>query len=826
MFVMPPIPRRFTETPYNKSSTHMKDFRYALRQLLRQPGFTILAVVALALGIGANTVLFSAINTLFLRPLSYPQPEQLVRAWGSFPERGLDRANVSWPRYSAWRDGQQIFTDFAAQSFTGFTLTGRGDPENLNGIRVTENFFRTLGVQPLLGRVFNPDEDRPGGANVAMLSYAFWQKRFGGDQGILGQAVTLNGTPFTVIGVMPASLTFPFGQTQVWLPRVFEQEGLPPEIVERGTGFLTLLGRTKPGVSRAQADEQMHVIDRRYQTANPEKVDAKAGMSVVLFHEDLVGPQRPMLLTLFAAVGCVLLVGCANVANLLLARFTARRKEIAIRTALGATRARIVLQFLAESVLTAAIAGVLGILLAIWGLDLLKKVAENFLPRVREISLDVNVLLFAVGLSLITGIILGLVPALHASRSDPIDSLKDSSRGSTGRQAGRLRAGLLVAEVALSLVLVVGAVLLVDSFRRLQNVDPGFRAAGVTTFFVGLPPGSYPDIERQTLFFQNAIEKLKALPGVTHAAAGSNLPASDNGNTRSPAAVEGRPLPPVSDRLIAVRSTISPGFLETLGVPIKQGRDFNWRDRSNTPMVVIINESLAKKLFPGENPIGHRLITGIQSVPREIVGVSGDVRAENLSLPPGVEMYYPSTQLDGAFQSVVVRSERPAASLRSELIAAIHSLDPGLPIDQVQSYTEVLSQASADRRLSMYLLGGFAGLALALAGMGIYSVIAYGVAQRTNEFGIRFALGAAARDVIGLVMKEGLRLSIVGLVLGLGLSFAVTRLMQRLLFEVSPSDPWLYSGVALFICSIAALACFIPALRATRIDPMQALRTE
>jgi predicted permease len=804
----------------------MKDFRYALRQLLRQPGFTILAVVALALGIGANTVLFSTINTLFLRPLSYPQPEQLVRAWGSFPERGLDRANVSWPRFTAWRDGQQIFTDFAAQSFTGFTLTGRGDPENLNGIRVTENFFRTLGVQPQFGRVFNPDEDRPGGANVAMLSHAFWQKRFGGDQNILGQAVTLNGTSFTVIGIMPATLKFPFAQTQVWLPRVFEQEGLPPEIIERGTGFLTLLGRMKPGVTRAQADEQMHVIDRRYQAANPDKVDAKAGMSVVSFHEDLVGPQRPMLLTLFAAVGCVLLVGCANVANLLLARFTARRKEIAIRTALGATRARIVMQFLAESVLTAAIAGVLGVLLAIWGLDLLKKVAENFLPRVLEISLDVNVLLFAVGLSLLTGIILGLVPALHASRSDPIDSLKDSSRGSTGRQAGRLRAGLLVAEVALSLVLVVGAVLLVDSFRRLQNVDPGFRAAGVTTFFVGLPPGSYPDIERQGLFFQNAIEKLKALPGVTNAATGANLPASDNGNTRSPAAVEGRPLPPVSDRLIAVRSTISPGFLETLGIPIKQGRDFNWRDRPNTPMAVIINESMAKKLFPGENPIGHRLITGIQSIPREIVGVSGDVRAENLSLPPGVEMYYPSTHLDGAFQSVVVRSERPAASLRPELIAAIHSLDPGLPIDQVQSYNEVLAAASADRRLSMYLLGGFAGLALALAGMGIYSVIAYGVAQRTNEFGIRFALGAAARDVIGLVMKEGLRLSIVGLVVGLGLSFAVTRLMQRLLFEVSPSDPWLYSGVALFICGIAALACFVPALRATRIDPMQALRTE
>jgi len=804
----------------------MNDIRYALRQLLRQPGFTVMAVVALALGIGANTVLFSAINTLFLRPLSYPQPEQLVRAWGSFPERGLDRANVSWPRYSAWREQQQSFSEFAAQSFTGFTLTGRGDPENLNGIRVTENFFRALAVQPLLGRTFTADDDRPGGPNVALLSYAFWQKRFGGDKSILGQGIVLNGTPFTVIGVMPATMKFPFAQNQVWLPRVFDQEGLTPDIVQRGTGYLTLLARLKPGVSRAQADEQLRVIDKRYQTANPEKVDAKAGMSVVSFHEDLVGPQRPMLLTLFAAVGCVLLVACANVANLLLARFTARRKEIAIRTALGATRTRIVMQFLAESVLTAGIAGLLGVLLALWGLDLLKKVAEDFIPRVLEISLDLNVLGFAVGISLLTGLVLGLVPALHASRSDPIDSLKDSSRGSTGRQAGRLRAGLLVAEVALSLVLLVGAVLLIDSFRRLQNVEPGFRVEGITTFFVGLPPGSYPDADRQALFFQNAIEKIKTLPGITHAAAASNLPAAGGGNTRSPAAVVGRPLPPVSDRTITVRSTVSPGFFETLGIPVKQGRDFTWRDRPGSPDVVIINETMAKKLFPGENPIGHRLLTGIQSLSREIVGVVSDVRSENLSLPPAPEMYYPSAQIDGAFLSVIVRSSRPAASLRPELVGAIHSLDSGLPIEEVQSYGEVLAAATADRRLSMYLLGGFAGLALALAGMGIYSVIAYGVAQRTNEFGIRFALGAAARDVIGLVMKEGLRLAVVGLVVGLGVSFAITRLMRRLLFEVSPTDPWLYSGVALFICSVAALACFVPALRATRIDPMQALRAE
>jgi len=804
----------------------MNDLRYALRQLLRQPGFTILAVIALGLGIGANTVLFSAINTLFLRPLTYPKPEQLVRIWGSFPERGLDRANVSWPRYSAWRDQQQCFSKFAAQSFTGFTLTGRGDPENLQGMRVTSDFLPTLGVEPLFGRTFTADDDRPGGPNVVILSHTLWQKRFGADRNILDQPIVLSGTPYTVIGVMPETLKFPFARNQVWLPRVFENEGLPPDIIQKGTGYLTTLGRLKPGVSREQADEQLHVIDRRYAAANAEKVDSKAGMSVWSFQEDLVGQQRPMLLTLFAAVGCVLLVACANVANLLLARFIARRKEIAVRTALGATRTRIVAQFLTESVLIAAIAGVLGILLAVWGLDLLKKFAENFIPRILEVSLDWHVLGFAVGLSLLTGIVLGLIPALHASRNDPIDSLKDSSRGTTGRQAGRLRACLLVAEVALSLVLLVGAVLLVDSFRRLQNVDPGFRSENITTFFVGLPPGSYPDAEKQASFFQNALEKLKSVPGVTHVAAGSTLPASDNGNTRSPAAVEGRPLPPVSDRTITVRSTISPGFFEALGIEIKQGRDFTWRDQKGSPDVVIINETMARKLFPGEDPIGHRLITGIQSIPREIVGVTGDVRSENLSLPPAAEMYYPSAQLDGQFLSVIVRSSRPASSLRPELIATIHSIDPGLPIDQVQPYSEVLAQAYADRRLSMYLLGGFAALALALAGMGIYSVIAYGVAQRTNEFGIRFALGAVARDVIGLVMKEGLRLAVIGLAIGLALSFAVTWLMQRLLFEVSPRDPLLYGGVSLFICGIAALACFVPALRATRINPMEALRTE
>jgi len=378
----------------------------------------------------------------------------------------------------------------------------------------------------------------------------------------------------------------------------------------------------------------------------------------------------------------------------------------------------------------------------------------------------------------------------------------------------------------LSLVLLVGAALLIDSFRRLQSVDPGFRPDNISTFLVGLPPGSYPDSPAQAQFFETALEKIKALPGVTHAAAIANLPASGNGNTRSPVAVEGRALPPVSDRRIVVRNTLTPGAFETLGIPLKQGRDFTWRDRKGAPDVVIISDKLARNLFENENPIGHRLVTGIQSIPREVVGVVGDTRADNLTEESLGEMYYPSAQLDGAFQSVIVRSTRAASALRPEIVSAIHSLDPGLPIDEVLSYRQVLTQATADRRLSMILLGGFAGLALVLTAMGIYSVIAYGVAQRTNEFGIRFALGALAGDVIRLVMTEGLRLALFGLAIGLVLSFALTRLMQRMLFEVSPTDPLLFTAVALFICGIAALACFLPARRATLVNPIEALRAE
>jgi predicted permease len=803
--------------------------KHAVRQLLKSPTYTLLAVGALALGIGANTVLFSAINTLFLRPLAYPQPDRLVRIYSQFPDRGLERAGVSWPRFEMWREQQDKFSDLAAQAFTGFTLTGRGDPEQVPARRVTHRFFTVLGVQPLLGRAFTPQDDIAGGPDVVLLSHGYWNKRFAGKPDIIGQAIVLNGRPHTVIGVMP-QIGFPFDQNQIWAPRVFELERLPRDVIDLGTGYLNVVGRLKPGVLPAQAAEQLRVIHQRYGAAKPENIDAKTALSVIPLQEDLVGNQRPMFLTLLGAVGCVLLIACCNVANLLLARFAGRRKEIAIRAALGATRGRIIGQFLQESVLTAALAGALGLLLAVWGLDVLAHLGANFIPRAHELHLDGRVLGFAVTLSLLTGVALGLVPALQASSADAAETLKDSARGSTGgRRAGNFRAALLVSEVALSLVLLMAAALLVDSFRRLQRVDPGFKPENVTTFFIGLPTGSYPTVDRQALFFEQALEKIRALPGVTAVAATNGLPIV-GGGARSPAAAEGQALPPVQDRAAVRRQTITPGFFALLDVPLKQGRDFTWRDRDGQPYVVIINETLARRLYQNENPVGRRLITGIGSIPREIVGVVGDFRAVNLTEPPAEQMFYPSAQLDGALQNIVVRSARPAASLRGELVAAVHALDPGLPVDEVQPLTQLLAQAIANRRLMMVLLGSFAALALVLAGMGIYSVIAYSVAQRTNEFGIRMALGAAPRQVIGMVMREGLTLVGLGLVVGVGgfllLALFLTRFVQNFLFGVDATNPVIFGGVAFFLTVIAAFACFIPARRATKVDPMTALRAE
>jgi predicted permease len=806
----------------------MNDFRFASRQLVKHPGFTLIALLTLALGIGANVAIFSAINTLFFRPLSFAEPARLVRVWGAFVDRGLDQANFSYPRFEYMRDQMTVFTELSAQSFTGFTVTGRGDPGQEQAGRVSANFFTTLGVHPQLGRTFLPEEDKAGGANVVLITDGYWQKHYNRDPGVIGRGLTLDNRAYTIIGVLPASYRFPFGDTALWTTRPFEQEGLPYDLMQRGSGYLLVTGRLKPGVTLAEVNGQLKVASARYSAANPEKVDANAGIFARFFQDDLVGNQRPTFVVLLAAVGVVLLIACANVANLFLVRLTARRKEIAIRAALGATRRGIIRQFLAESTLLSVIAGALGSLLAVWAVGTLSRVAADLLPRAREITIDLPVLGFALVLSVLTGLIMGFMPAWQASHADVNETLKDATRGNTGgRAAGRLRAALFVGEVALSLVLLIGAGLLLRSFARLQSVAPGFQTGNVVTFNVQLSPGQYPDVDRQTAFYRQLGERLAALPGVSAAAGINNLPVVAGGNTRSPFVLEGRAIPSMNERKLAVRSNSIPGYFAALGIPLKAGRDFTWRDVANQPNVAIISESTARRLFPaGENPVGRRLITGIASIPREIVGVVGDVRAENLSTAPGDTMYYPTAQLGDGFFSFVVRTARPAASVRDEIKAAVHALDPGIPIAEVQPMDNLLTESISDRRLVMGLVGGFALLALVLAGLGIYGVISYSVSLRTGEIGVRMALGASPGLIVGLVLREGLRLTLTGLGVGLLLAFGLTRLLASQLYEVSATDPLIYAGVSVFLAVVGFLACWIPARRATKVDPLVALRAE
>lgn len=804
------------------------DFKLALRQLLKSPGYTALAVVALALGIGGNTAIFSAVNGLFLRPLSFAHSDRLVRIAASMKDRGLSEVPISYPRYLSLQAGQRAFTDIAATANSGVTVTGRGDPVQIDSERVTANFLSVLGLQPAVGRGFGASDDREGAPAVAMLGYRYWQQAFGGNPAVVGQSLTLDGVPTTIIGVMPSSLDFPFDQQQVFMPRVLDEEGLARDVIEKGSGYLFAVGRLSEGVNLDQANEELKVLSARYRHEEPDKVDAPGVLFGLPLQEDLVGNQKPMFIVLLATVGFVLVIACANVANLLLARFAQRRKEVAIRSALGATRGRLVRQFLAESVLTSAIAGALGLLVARWGVELLEHfeaATDNTIPRLQHIALDTPVLVFAVGVALASGIALGIIPALQASRGQAADALKDSVRGSTGGQGvGRMRGMLLITEVALSLVLLVGAALLLDSFRRLQRTNPGFNPHGRVMVDLTLPTGGYPTLERKAAFYHAVIDRLRAIPGV-EAVGGTNvLPLSGNSNF-SPFAVEGRPIPEMNARSLAVRPTVAPGYFDAMGVPIKAGRDFTWRDGSDHANVVLISETMARHVFPGEDPVGRRLITGILSLPREIVGVVGDVRPLTLNQPPLDEMYYPTAQAGDTFFSLVLRTARPAGTLRAEIAAAVHAVDAQMPIDDPRPMAELVSRSISGRQMAMGLLSGFAGLSLLLAGMGIYTVIAYVVTQRTAEIGIRIALGAEPRAVFLLVMRQGMTLALTGLAIGLGASLLLGQLVTGLLYEVSAYDPPILAGVTVFLALVAAAACAVPAWRAVRIDPLEALRT-
>jgi predicted permease len=800
------------------------ELRYALRQLRKSPGFALVAIVGLGLGIGANIALFSVINSVFLRPLPYRDPGRLVRLSSTDQARNLVRVGFSYPRYLQVQERQDVFSELALSAGNAFTLTGRGDPEQLVGLHASASLLPTLGLSPLLGRNFSADEDRPGGEPVALVSHRLWQERFNSDPSILGQALTLNGAPYTVIGVLPeAASSFPLDQIQIWVPRPAEIPYVVASQLNNGGFFFQAVARLRPDVSLAQAQEAMNVVAAGYRTSNAANVDAPSTIEVVPLLDDAVGEQRRSYLMLFGAVGCVLLIACANIANLLLARFAGRRKEIAARLALGATRGDVLRQLVTESMIVALLGGVVGVLLAQWALGAMVALGDNLIPRAVEIRLDPLALGFALLVTLVTGLAIGLLPAWQAARVSVNETLKDSSRGSTG--AGqRLRSGLLVAEVSLSLVLLISAGLFLTSFARLQRVQPGFEPEGVFTAQVVLPPQRY-DAAKLVAFFEQFYQRLATLPGGASAALTDRLPLT-GAQTPAPVAVRGRPVPPMSERPHANRHLISPGYFATLGIPIRAGRDFNERDSARVPHVAIVNETFAERHFPGEDPIGRTLITGMAQLPSEIVGVVADVRSTGLNTPPEADYFLPALQRPETFTNILVRTNLTPAAMTPAVREALRGVDPDLPLLQPEALSTRIAETIADRKLALFLLAGFAALALVLASLGVYSVMAHLVALRTSEIGIRMALGASPGAVLRMVLGHGRKLTLLGIALGMAGAFLLSRLMQQALFEVNSTDPLIYLAVAVMLLVVAEFASWVPARRATRIDPVIALRNQ
>jgi putative ABC transport system permease protein len=805
----------------------LQDIRYGARMLWKSPGFTLVAIFTLALGIGANSAIFSVVNTVLLRPLAFRNPETLVRVKGELKKQGVDLEPLSYPDFVDLKAQSQALEHVAAYTQTTGALTGGSEPERLRGANVSADLFPLLGVEPFIGRAFSPEEDRVGSNAVVVLSHALWQRRFGSDPRVVGQEIMLNGRSTTVVGVMPPDFNFPIqsAQRDYWMP-------LAPSVGERaeqrGSHYLNVIGRLKPGYTLAQAEGETVALSKRLEEQYAE-TNTGFSLAVVSAHEDVVKDVKPALLILLGAVGFVLLIACANVANLLLARAAGRAKEIAIRTALGAGRLRIVRQLLTESVLLSLVGGTLGLLIAVWGVDLLVASSPADIPRVKEIGLDMRVLVFTLLISVVTGIIFGLVPALQSSKLDLNESLKEGGRGSTeGLRRNRVRSLLVVSEVALSLVLLISAGLLIKSFMRLRDVNPGFNPNNVLAVNISLPPAKYADEPRQAAFFRDVLERIKATPGVVSAGAVFTLPLSGS-NRANTFDIAGRPPANPGEAPEANDRVATPDYFRAMGIPLLKGRVFTERDDADAPPVSIINESFARRFFAGEDPLGKRIVTDSDRFPQgsEIIGVVGDVRHKSLDAEGGAELYRSYLQSPERSMSLVVRTEQAdPTSIASSIRSIVQQVDKDQPLSNIQTMDQLLADSVARRRFNMLLLGIFASVALLLAAIGIFGVMNYSVTQRTHEIGIRMALGAQAGDVLRMVVGQGMALAFIGVALGLIASFVITRVMSNLLFGVSATDPVTFAGVSLLLSVIALLACYIPARRATRVEPIIALRYE
>jgi len=796
--------------------------RYATRQLRRSPGFAAVAVMMLALGIGANTAIFSVINTVLLQPLPYKNASALVKIWGANPKKGIDVDLMSPGDFQDLRSQSRVFEEIGSSTDQVYNLTNAGNPESLPGYQLSANFFKLLGVSPILGRTFSAGEDTPGHDRVVVLSYGLWRRRFGGDPGVVGKTITLNGEPYVAIGVMPANFYYPVRDNELWTPIVVP----PGTVTDRSIRFLRVLARLKPGAFLQQAQAETDTIAARIAVLHP---DTNAGQStrVVSVEEEATRDIRPALLALMGAVGLVLLIACANVANLLLARSARRRGEIALRVALGASRPRLLRQFLTESTLLALLGGALGVLLASFSVDGLvhmfpATISNLDIPRVESIPIDGKVLGFALVTSLLTGVLFGVAPAMR-SQLDLRESLQDGGRGLRGERSTTYRNALVVSEVALSLVLLMGAGLLVKSFMNLLGRNLGFTADGVLTFRVMLPDSKYASETQQKNFVDQVLHGVRSLPGVRSVGTVTFLPLSGWYGVRT-FAIAGRPLekaPPV------VWSGASPEYFRTMEIAMLGGRSFTERDSASSEPVAVISQSMARQYWPDGNPVGAHLTLQYEKTSREVVGVVSDIRHFGASSEPTAQLYVPYQQAPNFLICFAVRTVLPnPLSLATAVQGAVWAVDKDQPVSHIMGMDQLVSESIAPQRVLTVLLAGFAGLALLLAAVGVYSVMAYNVVERTREIGVRMALGAGQREVLRLVITRGMALTLAGVGLGVVGAWGLTRFLSTMLYGVQPADPATFFAVSVLLTATACLASYIPARRAAKVDPMVALRYE
>jgi len=833
-------------------SSLFNDLRFGLRMMVRNPMFTLIAVVTLALGIGANTAIFSVVDAVLLRPLPYPAPERLVFLWSTMHSQGVPQSGSALPNYHEWRDRNKVFDGLGGFYYGDFNLSAAGEaPERIQGAYVTANFFEILQVSPALGRLFAPEEEQFGRNRVVLISHGLWQRRFGGAANIAGREVRLGGETFIIAGVMPRGMPFfdNLPEVELWTPMSFA----PGDIMAtRNNHFITLVGRLKPGVTTAQAQSDVTGISRAMEETEPGSKGL--GASIVPLQEQIAGDSRKALLVLLGAVGFVLLVACVNVANLLLARASARSKELAIRSSLGASRARIMRQVIIECLPLALIGGICGVLLATWGIDLISSLLPDSLPRGNVIGVNARVLGFTFALTLLTILIFGLLPAFQAARTDLRDSMSEGGGSGIGtRKQGRLRRLLIVTEVALALVLLVGSGLMLRTFIKLRQVDVGFSARNVITMRVPLPEAKYPSpLTAQDprdpaglAFYDQLLTSVSNLPGVEEATFATLLPLGGGGSWGKFLSIEGQPAPPSIDQVPLVRfGLVTSDYFRTFGIPLREGRSFNDSDKGSSQPVAIINETLAKRFFPDQNPVGKTIFMGAPEhllppeaqipenrfIRRQVVGVVADVKGRNLNQESPSQVYAPVSQYRregwSNVLSLAVQTTTPPEAVVGAIREQVRLLDPDQPVTTVRTIDELMSRALSETRFSLWLLALFALLGLLLAAIGIYGVMVTAVTQRTHEIGLRMALGAQDRDVLWLVIRQGMFPVLIGVGVGLAAAICLTRLMSTLLYEVSATDPLTLALITVLLTIVAFIACYIPARRATKVDPLVALRYE